>query len=131
MLLSFSNRSATFNDSELLVIKASGAKFNKMLISLNNSLFRSEQTEIEKKIVIVKSTLDLILKAKLSLQNIIAGSNMNGDLSKTSLEVIKVVKKFSLTLQQLGNPYFKKENFHTYVFMFFHRLLFHQIKSKL
>jgi hypothetical protein len=131
MLLSFSNRSATFNDSELLVIKASGAKFNKMLISLNNSLFRSEQTETEKKIVIVKSTLDLILKAKRSLQNIIAGSNMNGDLSKISLEVMKILKKFSLTLQQLGNPYFKKGNFHTYVLMFFHRLFFYQIKSKL
>jgi hypothetical protein len=111
MLLTSSNRSATFNDSQLLVIKASGAIFNKMLISLNNSLFRSEQTEIEKKIVIVKSTLDLILKAKLSLQNIMAGSNMNGDLSKISLEVIKVVKKFSLTLQQLGNPYLKKRKF--------------------
>jgi hypothetical protein len=91
------------NQTQKQIIDNSEALINRMFISINNRLITSEKDLLIYRISLVKSTVGLLLKAKVNLLDLLSGTNSNSSASIPSIKGL--VKKFSSKLQQLGNPH--------------------------
>ena len=107
MLTSYSNRSATFDKNQKILINNIFYFLQETLTRISVSIMISERIILEQKISYVSSSLDLLTKAITTLEFFISGPNVTNNISTSSngITVFNLASNISNLLPDLGNPH--------------------------